>query len=258
MIIQLNAEEMQNIVIAHLKNHIAGLGSIEGLNQRMGFVRGEYVCVVGISEEIPDGIFDGEDDDFTDHTFSDASDDSEESEDNSKDPREAKGENQNKKGSGNKRRRRTRAEIEADEAKQKEAESKQKDPPVEAAPVEATVETPVEAAETQTEAQTPSDEDMFATSAEDAAEQPTDDGEPPFNVEEAEPVVEATQEAVANPDDLFADAGATANPFADNNAEAVEEDALFSAEPVEQTKVVEQSEAGFSKPVENNPLDLFS
>lgn len=257
MIIQLNAEEMQNIVIAHLKNHIAGLGSIEGLNQRMGFVRGEYVCVVGISEEIPEGIFDGEDDDFTDHTFTNESDDSEESEDSSKGIRntfEAKGENQNKKGSGNKRRRRTRAEIEADEAKQKEAESKQKDSPVEATPVEATVETP----ETQTEAQTPSDEDMFATTTEDTAEQPTDDGEPPFNVEEAEPVVEATQEAVTDPDDLFADAGATANPFADNNAEAVEEDSLFSTEPVEQTKVVEQSEAGFSKPVENNPLELFS
>lgn len=121
------------------------------------------------------------------------------------------------------RTRRTKAQIEADEAAKAKGEA--------AAPA------PVK--EPQTETQPAPTAEVSEPAQPEVAEQP-----------------EAT-----NPETLFADAGATANPFGENGAtvEDVQADDLFGGTGSKAKPVTETSDAGFAKPaVDDDTINLFA
>lgn len=245
MIVQVTAEEIAKLI----HDRFARLG-LMALNDeeaayisQVGFINGEIVGVVAINEEIPDGMFDGDDDDNLD----DPSDDPDLGK--SAEVSNTSGETKGKKG---KRRRRTRAEIEADEAAARQAASA----PAVATAAEPSVETAVEAVkeEKAVEVEEPkaevvtssegsvagSDLDLFSQPAEtEVAGQAVVEDTAPFDTTDAVEVV-----TVAGSD-----------PFASGSAEPASN--LFGG-PEEITPVT-TTEGGFSKPAgETDPLDLFS
>ena len=121
------------------------------------------------------------------------------------------------------RTRRTKAQIEADEAAKAKGEAA----------------APAPAKEPQTETQPAPTAEVSEPAQPEVAEQP-----------------EAT-----NPETLFADAGATANPFGENGAtvEDVQADDLFGGTGSKAKPVTETSDAGFAKPaVDDDTINLFA
>lgn len=111
MLLQLNNEELQKIVTSHLiKSGFFNTDERDeiSISSALVEIEGEPVFVVGLDEEVPDYLFNLNNDSSVGTT--------DQTESNTSGSTESKPET---KGTGKKRKRRTKAEIEADEAKQR-------------------------------------------------------------------------------------------------------------------------------------------
>lgn len=263
MIITLNRDEILKLVTAQLGNRYFGLVDPQDheVNIDVGFINGDLAVVVGVSEEIPEGTFDGED------FQPEASTDVETAEDVDNTVKADKPKQ--------KRKRRTRQEIEADEAAARAAEqSGETAEPLD--PVEPTEpETPDEIVpKAKAQEETP----VLETQPEEAADQappfePDAKAAEPenlFSVESAEPprsLKETNVEPGADDAALFADPASpeanvvSGDPLTDSNAGNIfgsnAEENLF-AEPAADVKPVTESQDGFAKPSQDDDvLNMF-
>lgn len=251
MIITLNRDEILSAVVQNMGSLVGDLQDAQ-----VGFINGDLAVVISVNEEIPDGMFDGEE--LYDASNNDAND-TEETQDESS---EAQGTDKPAK-QVKRRKRRTRAEIEADEAAAKQAAEAEQSQ-------QATGEAEGESQDAQqSETETQEEEPVLESKSEEGSDNAspfetqteTHDGstEDDGNIFDPKPVVdEATHvESSADDEELFSntepDPQVGANPFpSDNDGES-----LFD-EPAADVKPVTETEDGFAKPREDDDaLALF-
>lgn len=261
MIITLNRDEVISLVKKQLWRLGVNVSEVEGtdsvtLDTEVGFINGDLAVVVGVNEEIPEGLFDNEE-------LHDASTDDDDNTDQQDTQATEKPAKQVKR-----RKRRTRAEIEADEAAAKQAAETQQ-------PQQASGEAAGESQDAQQpETKAPETEAVLETKPEAGADQtqtaeaPTEEAKPTEPVQQAEsaddnlfaPTHTETAGSVADTkpvDEEVEPAGATGNPFG-GDAHAAE-DNLFAPTGTQETKPVTETEGGFAKPREDDDaLNLFS
>lgn len=252
MIITLNRDEILSAVVQNMGSLVGDLQDAQ-----VGFINGDLAVVISVNEEIPDGMFDGEE--LYDASSNDANDTEETQGESSEDQGTDKPAKQVKR-----RKRRTRAEIEADEAAAKQAAEAEQS---QQATGEAEGESQdAQQSETETQEETPVLESKPEAGSDNASpfEAETDPtngpaGEDDGNIFDPKPVVDesAHVESSADDEELFSntepDPQVGANPFpSDNDGES-----LFD-EPAADVKPVTETEDGFAKPREDDDaLALF-
>lgn len=250
MIITLNRDEILSAVVQNMGSLVGDLKDAQ-----VGFINGDLAVVISVNEEIPDGMFDGEE--LYDASNNDANDTEETQDESSEDQGTDKPAKQVKR-----RKRRTRQEIEADEAAAKQAAEAEQSQ-------QATGEAAGESQDAQqSEAETKEEEPVLESKPEAGSDNASpfeteteaydgtaeDDG----NIFDPTPAVDETShvESAADDENLFnaePDPQVGANPFpSDNDGES-----LFD-EPAADVKPVTETEDGFAKPREDDDaLALF-